>query len=149
MTTDNVQKNLVDHVAVRHLVDRYTDALNHLDWKTLAETFHDDAVWLVNGPRGELQQQIEGRAQIVASIRELIEDSGGGDVIQMNHATTVDVVGDGATVRSTMESSHWLPDGTRHLLYASYTDDVARGDDGEWRFVRRQWRTKAMFDVGS
>jgi uncharacterized protein (TIGR02246 family) len=146
MTTENVVNNLADHVAVRHIVDRYTDALNWHDWDILESLFTENAVWVVTTPTGEVQERREGRHRIAAGIRALVEH-GGGDVVQMNHATVVRVTGDRATARSTMESTYWMPDGTRTLLYAMYDDELGREQDGEWRFERREWHTKAMFDV--
>jgi ketosteroid isomerase-like protein len=74
-------------------------------------------------------------------------ENSAGDVVQMNHATTVHVTGDRATARSTMESTYWFPDGKRMQLFAAYDDTLVREKDGEWRFERRAWRTKVMFDA--
>src|ERR1700704_6361674 len=147
MTTENVVNNLADHVAVRHVVDRYTDALNWRDWDVLESLFTEDAAWVVTTPTGEVQEQREGRRGIAVGIRNLVENSAG-DVVQMNHATTIYVTGGRATARSTMESTYWMPDGGRKMLFAMYEDDLVREQDGEWRFERRVWRTKAMLDAG-
>jgi len=144
MTTDNVVNNLADHVAVRHVVDRYTDALNWRDWDILESLFTNDAVWVVTNPTGEIQEKREGRQGIAAGIQGLVEGSGDGDVVQMNHATVVHVNGERATARSTMESMYFLPDGAGMQLFAMYDDTLVREQDGEWRFERREWRTKAM-----
>jgi uncharacterized protein (TIGR02246 family) len=146
MTTENVVNNLTDHVAVRHVVDGYTDALNWRDWDVLEGLFTEDAVWVVTTPTGEVQEQREGRHAVAVGIRDLVENSAG-DVVQMNHATTVHVTGDRATARSTMESTYWFPDGKRMQLFAAYDDTLVREQDGEWRFERRVWRTKVMFDA--
>jgi uncharacterized protein (TIGR02246 family) len=146
MTTENVVNNLADHVAVRHVVDRYSDALNWRDWDVLEGLFTEDAVWVVTAPTGEVQEQLEGRHGVATGIRGLVENPRG-EVVQMNHATVVHVTGDRATARSTMESTYWFPDGTRKLLFAMYDDNLVREQDGEWRFERRVWRTKAMLDV--
>jgi uncharacterized protein (TIGR02246 family) len=146
MTAENVVKNLADHVAVRHVVDRYTDALNWRDWDILEGLFTEDAVWVVTTSTGEVQERREGRHGVATGIRGLVEDSAG-DVVQMNHATVVHVTGDRARARSTMESTYWTPDGTRTLLFAMYDDELVREQDGEWRFERREWRTKATFAV--
>jgi uncharacterized protein (TIGR02246 family) len=147
MTTDNITKNLADHVAVRHLVDRYTDALNWRDWDILGSLFTKDAVWVVTTPTGDIQEKREGRHGIATGIQALVEGSGSGDVVQMNHATVVHVDGERATARSTMESVYFLPDGARMQLFAMYDDTLVREQDGEWRFERREWRTKAMLDT--
>jgi uncharacterized protein (TIGR02246 family) len=149
MTTENVVNNLADHVAVRHVVDRYTDALNVRDWGTLGSLFTNEAVWVAFTPTGEVQAQVEGQQhEIGGGIRELVESTGGGQVVQMNHATNIHVAGDRATARSTMESTHWMPDGARKQMFAMYDDNLVREQDGEWRFERREWRTKVMFDLG-
>jgi uncharacterized protein (TIGR02246 family) len=148
MTTENVVNNETDHIAVRHVVDRYTDALNWRDWHVLEDLFTENAVWVVTTPDAGVRERREGRREIATGIRALVEHQDG-DVVQMNHATVVHVTGDRATARSTMESTYWTAGGTRTLLYAMYNDELERGRDGEWRFVRREWRTKVMFNVVS
>jgi uncharacterized protein (TIGR02246 family) len=148
MTTENVVDNVADHVAVRHVVDRYTDALNWSEWDVLESLFTENAVWVVTTPAGEARERREGRPEIATGIRALVEH-GGGNVVQMNHATVVHVAGDRARARSTMESTYWTPAGARTRMYARYDDELERAQDGEWRFTRREWRTKAMFEEGS
>jgi uncharacterized protein (TIGR02246 family) len=146
VTTENVLNNLADHVAVRHVIDQYTDALNWRDWDVLESLFTEDAVWLAAAPTGEAQEQREGRHGIASGIRGLVEGSGRGDVVQMNHATNIHIDGDRATARSTMESEYFLPDGARLRMYALYDDVLVRESDGEWRFHRREWRTKVALN---
>jgi uncharacterized protein (TIGR02246 family) len=146
MTTENVVNNLADHVAVRHVVDRYTDALNCREWDILESLFTEDAVWVAAAP-GEGVHQLEGRRQIGGGIRQMVETSSP-EVLQMNHATTIDITGDRATARSTMESVHVMPGGARKQMLAIYDDKLMREQDGEWRFERREWLTKTVHDVG-
>ena len=145
MTTENVVNNLADHVAVRHVVDRYTDALNADDWVTLESLFSDDAIWIVTTD-GNVDYQCEGRHEIATGIKRLI-DASDGSLVQMNHATAIHVDGDRATARSTMEATHIMLDGGHRMLFALYCDDLVREHDGEWRFERREFRTKASTEV--
>jgi uncharacterized protein (TIGR02246 family) len=145
MTTENVVNNLAGHVAVRHVVDQYTDALNAGDWARLESVFTENAIWLVTTD-GKVDYQREGRHEIATGIRSLIETSAG-NVVQMNHATAIHVDGHRATARSTMEAIYFMPDGARRMLFALYCDDLVREQDGEWRFERRDFRTKASAEV--
>jgi uncharacterized protein (TIGR02246 family) len=145
MTTENVMSNLADHVAIRHVVDQYTDALNGGDWATLESVFTKDAIWLVT-TNDKVDHQRQGRQEIATGIRSLMETSGG-EVFQMNHAPAIHVNGERATARSTMEASYFMPDGSRRMLFALYYDELVREQDGEWRFERREFRTKATAEV--
>ena len=49
MTTRNVLEHSVDHLAIRSLIDRYTDAVNRRDWATLETLFASDGVWDCGG----------------------------------------------------------------------------------------------------
>jgi uncharacterized protein (TIGR02246 family) len=140
MTTENVGGNLADHVAVRHVVDQYVDAVNAGDWTTVEGLFTDDAVWLVTSD-DTVDHQRDGRRGIAAGIRSMIEDLAA-DVVQMNHATVITIAGDQATARSTNETLYFLPDGTCTRLFGTYHDNLVREQDGEWRFERRTFRTK-------
>ena len=40
---------LGDRIAIRDVIDRYSDAVTRRDWPNVGATFHDDAVWSVGG----------------------------------------------------------------------------------------------------
>lgn len=140
MSTENVRNNLADHLAIGHLLNQYTDALNVGDWTAMRGVFTRDAVWRVVTD-GEVEHQYRGADTIAAFLKE---SAGLPQVIvQMNHAPVIHVDGDDARAHSTMEAVYWLRDGTRQQLFALYHDKVVREEDGEWRFVSREFRTKA------
>lgn len=140
MTTENVLANLADHVAVRHVVDRYVDAINASDWAAVEGLFTDDAVWLVTSD-DTVDHRYDGRHGIAAGIRTMVEELAA-EIEQMNHATVITVTGDTATARSTNETFYYLPGGIRTRLFGTYHDELVRQQDGEWRFTRRTFCTK-------
>jgi uncharacterized protein (TIGR02246 family) len=140
MSTQNVTANLTDHLAVRDLLDRYTDAINERDWATLAELFTTGGIWDLCTVDEGSGQVFEGRQQVAEGIGGLVE--GTQRVLQMNHAPVIHIDGQRATARSTMHEVSWMRDGTGAVLFGTYHDDVVREEDGEWRFAKRQFRMK-------
>jgi hypothetical protein len=140
MTTSNVISNLAAHIAVRDLLDRYTDAVNERDWVTLAQLFTDSGVWDLRTVDGQHNQLFEGGQEVAEGIGRLVETTQ--RVIQMNHAPVIQVEGRQATARSTIQEVSWMPDGTSVVLFGTYHDTIIQGEDGEWRFAKRQFRMK-------
>ena len=58
--------DLEDRLAIRELVERWSDGTNNHDWAALEELFTEDAVWEVGEP---LSFKVQGRRQIVAALR--------------------------------------------------------------------------------
>ena len=49
-STKNVVDHLADHLAIRSLLDRYTDGVNRRDWAAVERVFATDGVWDCGGP---------------------------------------------------------------------------------------------------
>ena len=49
MSTKNVIENLAAHLAIRDLIDRYTNAINQRTWAEIEGLFVADAIWDVRG----------------------------------------------------------------------------------------------------
>jgi uncharacterized protein (TIGR02246 family) len=135
----NVRSNPTDHLAIRDLLDRYTDVINERDWTTLENLFTEHGVW-THSVNDDVHHVFEGRGTVVAGLSGLVESTH--MVIQMNHAKAIHVDRDRATARSTIQECSLLPDGTRALLFGTYHDEVVRERDGDWRFARRHIRLK-------
>lgn len=140
MSTANVSDHLADHVAINHLLNRYTDAVNRRDWGTLADVFTRDGIWDVGGPAAEpMSYYFSGRDELVAGIRGMIEAMA--MLVATNHAAVIHVDGSSATATSTLDERALTLDGTQcvHLL-GTYYDDIVRESDGEWRLKKRSFR---------
>ena len=59
--------DIEDRLAIRELVERWSDGTNNHDWKALEVLFTEDAVWDVGAP---LSFTVHGGQQIVALLRE-------------------------------------------------------------------------------
>lgn len=126
--------DLEDRLAIRELVERWSDGTNNHDWAALEDLFTEDAVWDVGAP---LNFRIEGSKQIVAALREKMRPSQ--YVVQTPHAIIVTVQGNTASARSTIHEVCRFADGTGLEMMGTYFDELVRTDMG-WRFQRRNYR---------
>ena len=119
-----------DERRVRNLVARYCHTIASKDDAGWADTWADDAEWLVLG------EHLRGRDAILAHYRKLV--SGVRWVVQLSHDGIVEVEGD--TARGEwliLELLQWA-NGAGGTNVGRYRDAYARGGDGEWRFARRE-----------
>jgi hypothetical protein len=91
MSTENVRSNPTEHLAIRDLLDRYTDAINERDWTTLDSLLTEHGVWAHSG-NDDVHHVSEGRGTVAAGIRGFVESTH--LVIQMNYAKVIHVDGD-------------------------------------------------------
>lgn len=126
--------DLEDRLAIRELVERWSDGTNNHDWAALEELFTEDAVWDVGAP---LDFQMQGARQIVALLREKMRPSQ--YVVQTPHAIIVKVKGNEATARSTIHEVCRFADGTGLEMMGTYFDELVK-QAGRWRFRRRTYR---------
>ncbi len=140
MSNRNVIENLAGHVAVRDLLDRYTDALNQRDWAALQNLFCEDGVWDVGGPEmGAQAFRFEGAAQCAQGIAGLVSPSE--LCVQSNHAVVIEVSGKTAVARSTINELILMRDAPGMMtVWGTYYDRIVLDADGEWRFAERRFR---------
>lgn len=117
-----------DRLALRELIDRYSDAVNRLDAVAWGATWADDSVW---GFRGT---EIKGRDAILATWQRAM--AGFETVWFQSSPGSIEVEGDRATlVTHTFE--YLKPrDAPVRLQTGLYTDRAIRLADG-WRFSQR------------
>ena len=139
-TTRNVADHLADHLAIRSLLDRYTDGLNRRDWTAVEKVFATDGVWDAGGPKmGPMAFRFEGAANVARGIAGLVDPLQ--LLIQSNHAPVIHVNGDRATATSTINEMVLAPGATqRTTIWGMYFDEVEKQADGEWRFRQRKFR---------
>jgi ketosteroid isomerase-like protein len=139
MSTSNVTECLAGHIAIRDLLDRYTNALNHRDWSALEGLFACDGIWEAVSPvDGAPPMRFEGAANCAKGIAQLVAPT---DLcVQSNHAPVIVVDGQRATSISTINETI-LMDATPGLMVVWGTYYVfQREADGEWRFAERTFR---------
>jgi hypothetical protein len=142
MTSSNVTEHLAEHTAIRHLLDAYTDYTNEREWANLGALLAEKVLWRVVGGH-DIPYVIEGRDAVIETVRRRVEETP--VLVQMIHASNISVSGRRATARSTMEAVSSDPDGVRRAVYAVYHDEIGLEDDGEWRFLSREFRVKETF----
>jgi len=122
-----------DRLAIRELIERYSDALNRRDFVAMAALFTDDARWRVDAP---FDLHFEGAA-IATSIAAMIGNYA--FLLQMPHAIAVDVAGDHADARTTIHEIAQAADGASGLnSFGLYHDRLVRTAQG-WRFAERRF----------
>lgn len=126
---------LNDRIAIRELLETYSDAIIVRDKDRWAATWADDATWRFR--TGE----VHGRAQIVATWEKAM--SGFDSVWFMAYPGMIEIDGDTATVR-THTFEHLAPSGgTPRLQAGIYEDKLVRTSDG-WRFFERSFEPKEL-----
>ena len=146
MSTENVRDNLVAHLAIAHLLNQYTNCLNTGDWDVLRTLFTHDSTWRVI-TKGQVEYEFNGGENIAIGLREAVT-AGSAVMAQMNHAPVIDVDGECATASSTIEELYWSTNGLRIHRFALYADELQRGEDDEWRFRLREFRSKGKLTFG-
>lgn len=139
-TTRNVIDHTADHLAIRSLLDRYTDALNRRDWTAVESVFASDGAWDAGGPHmGPMAFRFEGAANVANGIRGMVDPLP--LLVQSNHAPVIKVDGDRVTATSTINEMVLAPGATqRTTIWGMYFDQIVKQADGEWRFKERRFR---------
>ena len=140
MSTCNILEHSNDHIAIRSLLDAYTDAVNRRDWETLERLFVAAGVWDVGGPEmPAMSFRFEGARSCAQGIGGLVSPME--LCVQSNHAPAIKVSGNHATASSTINEIVIAPGATsRTTIWGMYFDQIVRDSDGEWRFRERKFR---------
>ncbi len=140
MSTKNVKENLADHLAIRDLMDRYTDAVNHRDSETIATLFCRDGIWDVGGSGMEAMTfYFVGARNVGEGIVKIVNTTE--LCVQTNHGAVIKVDGKSASARSTInEVARSVGASNGADMLGIYTDDIVLEPDGEWRFKKRTFR---------
>jgi uncharacterized protein (TIGR02246 family) len=119
---------------VENLAGRYCAAVLSGDESAFASCWHDDAVWI--GPAGHVFEGRDRIRRVFAKAREPFR------LCVQELLSGVVEAGEGSGVAHAVwqiRELQWRTDGTQTVLIGTYTDDCRRGDDGVWRFARRQF----------
>ena len=149
MSTKNVIENLAAHLAIRDLIDRYTNAINQRTWAEIEGLFVADAIWDVRGTEpGGPEVQVQGAPNIAKTIEAILGTQA--LWVQSNHASVIVVDGASATATTTMnEYTQGQGDAARTTDWGTYFDTMVQESDGEWRFKKRLYRFTWMDTEGS
>jgi ketosteroid isomerase-like protein len=136
MPTTNDIPFWIDQIAIRSLVDRYTDAVNREDYSALPALFAFDAVWETSG--GPIELRFEGRDAVVGALQGMLSSLD--FLVQGNSAVVVELAGDRARTRVSLSEIGRDKLGKGINNRGMYFDDLQKEVDGQWRFVRRAFR---------
>lgn len=124
-----------DQIAIRELLDTYSDAVILRDKERWAATWTDDATWRFR------TREVRGREQIVATWEKAM--TGFESVWFMAYPGMIEIDGDTAIVR-THTFEHLAPiSGTPKLQAGIYEDRLVRTAEG-WRFSERSFQPKEL-----
>ena len=126
----------IDHLAIRTLIDRYTDALNRQDWGVMPELFADNVVWQASGP---FELRFEGRDAVVAALQGMVTTLE--FLLQNNSAVVIELSGDRARARVSLSELGRDRGGNGLNNFGMYVDDLVKSK-GEWRFERRSFHCR-------
>jgi hypothetical protein len=127
-------QGLSDRIAIRDLINRYSDAVTRRDWPSVGATFHDDAIWSVGGA---FNLEYRTRANIQAGLRAGVSTFE--FLVQMTHSVVIELDGDHAASRTLInEIGRNSAQKSGLFLLGFYTDALSRRD-GCWAFDRRHF----------
>ncbi|HKX79653.1 MAG TPA: nuclear transport factor 2 family protein [Novosphingobium sp.] len=125
---------LADRLLIRELIDAYSNVVTQRRWDLLPDLWAEDCAWRT---RGSVSRDIEGKADVVAAVRAVVE--GYRMVFQMPHAPRVEVDGDTASVSVLVHELVKVDDVSGRDVFAIYHDRVVRTAQG-WKFKERVFR---------
>jgi ketosteroid isomerase-like protein len=125
---------IADRLAIREVIELYSDAVTRRDWETAGAVFTDDAVWSIAPPT---DMELVGRAAIAKGVAQMVEAF---EVfVQMTHSIVIAIDGDRASARTIVNGFGRLRDGSRGAFaLGTYTDNLVRSADG-WLFQSRRF----------
>ena len=146
MSTDLTLQHLQDQLAVRDLLNCYSDAISRRNYKAWGDCWTEDAVWELGAP---INGRHVGRHAIVQEASTVVESLE--LFVQTVHNLVVELAGDTGRTRATYhEIARAAAGGAAPFPaitdYALYEDEIQRCDDMKWRFSRRTYRV-VYFDT--
>lgn len=130
---DDAVRRLADREEIVALCVRYATALDRRDWDLLRRCFRPDVVAEYEGIG-----TLEGYEAVEDVCRRALEPLAASQHLLGNHE--VDLDGDTARCSTYFQAQHVRPGtagGDLFVVAGTYTDRMARGDDG-WRIAHRR-----------
>lgn len=134
MTVEQNIQAIKDELEIRNLAGRFSDAANRRDFDAFGELWTKDAKWQVLDP---FPFHAEGAETIKTKIAEMIEMFE--MFTQMTHAGVVEINGDTAVGRWTVQEMLKGKDGKTFQNNVAMYDDEMKRVDGKWLFARRTY----------
>lgn len=136
VTIEERVRHLEDLEAIRDLFQAYRTRLDSRDLVGYSQLFTDDAEW-----HGGTMRATGGPAGILAMLQGRYTQGEPADDRHLVVNPVIDIDGDQARATSTYVVVGRTVEGSPELrMVGEYVDDLRRGEDGRWRFARRQAR---------
>jgi ketosteroid isomerase-like protein len=125
---------ILDRLAIREVIELYSDAVTRRDWETTGALFAEDAVWSIAPPT---DVELVGRPAIAEGVAQMVESF---EVfVQMTHSIVIALDGDRASARTIVNGFGRSRDGSRGAFaLGTYTDTLLRSGGG-WLFQSRRF----------
>ena len=129
-----MDRAVADRLAIREVIELYSDATTRRDWETVGAVFAEDAVLSIAPPTDIV---LHGRVAIAKGVAEMVEAF---EVfVQMTHSIVIKLDGDRASTRTIVNGFGRLRDGARGAFaLGTYIDTLVRAGDG-WLFQSRNF----------
>lgn len=133
-STHNIEKNTADHLAIRQLIDRYNDMVNHRSWDAIDQIFATDAEWIAEAPINLTWSGLEDiKIKLPASVERMEV------LIQTSSGIVIEVEGNGRARARSLLTEFGRNKETQEGMHSicSYEDIIIK-DNGEWKFLKRR-----------
>lgn len=134
--------SVADRLAIRDLIDAYSNAVNHRDWARLGELFIADGVWITRGTGKD--RDIQGSRDVVAAISAAVGRFE--MLVQSPSAPCICLQGDRATATSALQETVRVNPEYGLTVIGTYYDDLVRTPEG-WKFARRRFQATYIDDT--
>lgn len=124
-----------DRLAIRELLDAYSDAVCEVDAEAWGDTWAEEGVWEL--PDYPEIGAVHGRTNIVASWKDAMTHYPG--IMFVTTPGSIVVEGDRATVRCYTSEVYDDANGATHRDRGRYEDIVVKRN-GRWLFLRRRFK---------
>jgi ketosteroid isomerase-like protein len=137
-----MDRAVADRLAIREIIELYSDAVTRRDWDMAGALFAEDAVWSIAPPTDIV---LTGRAGIAMGVAETVEAFE--IFVQMTHSIVIELDGDRASARTIVNGFGRLRDGSRGAFaLGTYFDTLIRSGDG-WLFQSRHFEPLFIDDA--
>ena len=123
-----------DELKIRNLVGKFSDSANRRDFEAFGKLWTDDGKWRVLDP---FPFHAEGAANIAQKFQEMLGQFE--MFVQMTHEGVVEINGDTAKTRWTVQEMVKGKDGNTFQNNVGMYDDELKKVDGKWLFASRTY----------
>lgn len=128
--------NVADIIEIQNLGYKFADSANRKDYEAFAALWAEEGVWQIGDP---INVRFDSKASISKAISKML---GLWDFfVQLPHAPVIEINGDRATSRWTVNEVARTADKSHgNYNLSMYNDELVRRN-GQWLYTKREYRT--------